>query len=113
MVLDLTTNEHQPLLGMVRAILGVREVGLETEDFILVFAAHEIDTLLCLGLHTGNASVSLYLAELLESVPAMPRYRPVLPSPSWQNPSAHRSAASAPAAANCPRYHSLAHYLLS
>jgi hypothetical protein len=28
MVLDLTTNEHQPLLGTVRAILGLREVGL-------------------------------------------------------------------------------------
>ena len=61
MVLDLMPNEHQPLLGTVRAILGLREVGLETEDLILVFAAHEIDTLLCLGLHTGNASVSLNL----------------------------------------------------
>jgi hypothetical protein len=60
MVLDLTTNEHQPLLGTVRAILGLPEVRLETDDFMLVFALHEIDTLLCLCLHTGNASVSLY-----------------------------------------------------
>ena len=56
MVLDLTTNEHQPLLGTVCAILGLLEVRLETEDFMLVFALHEIDTLLCLCLHTGKAS---------------------------------------------------------
>ena len=60
MVLDLMPNEHQPLLGTVRAILGLREVGLDTDDFIVVFASHDIDTLLCLGLHTGNASVSLH-----------------------------------------------------
>jgi hypothetical protein len=35
MFFNLTTNEHHPLLGTVRAIFGLREVGLETEDFIL------------------------------------------------------------------------------
>ena len=61
MVLDFTTNQSQPLFGTVCAILRLREVGLETYDFILLFALHEIDTLLCLGLHTGNASVGLCL----------------------------------------------------
>ena len=61
MVLDLTTNPHQPLLGTVCAILRLREVDLETYDFFLVFSPHEIDPVLCLGLHAGNASVSLNL----------------------------------------------------
>jgi hypothetical protein len=56
-ILDLTTNEHPPLLGALRAVLGFSEVGLET----FVFASHDIDTLLCLGLHSRNASVSLHL----------------------------------------------------
>jgi hypothetical protein len=60
-VLYLTTNEHQPLLGTVRAILGLPQLGLQTEDFMLVCASHEIDTFLCVGLHTANASVSLHL----------------------------------------------------
>jgi hypothetical protein len=54
MFFNLTTNEHHPLLGTVRAIFGLREVGLETEDFILVFASDDVDTLLCLGLHSVN-----------------------------------------------------------
>jgi hypothetical protein len=57
MFFNLTTNEHHPLLGTVRAIFGLREVGLETEDFILVFASDDVDTLLCLGLHSVNTSV--------------------------------------------------------
>ncbi len=61
MFFNLTTNEHLPLLGTVRAIFGLREVGLETEDFILVFASDDVDTLLCLGLHSVNTSVSLHL----------------------------------------------------
>ena len=61
MFFNLTTNEHHPLLGTVRAILGLPEVRLETDDFMLVFALHEIDTLLCLGLHSVNTSVSLHL----------------------------------------------------
>jgi len=61
MVLDFTTNQSQPLFGTVCAILRLREVGLETYDFFLVFAPHEIDTVLCLCLHPGNASVSLNL----------------------------------------------------
>ena len=61
MVLDFTTNQSQPLFGTVCAILRLREVCLETYDFFLVFAPHEIDTVLCLGLHAGNASVSLNL----------------------------------------------------
>ena len=60
MLFNLTTNEHQPLLGMIRAIFGLREVGFEAENFVLVFASDDIDTLLCVGLHTGNASVSLH-----------------------------------------------------
>jgi hypothetical protein len=59
MFLDLTTNAHQPLLGTVCAILRLRKVGLETYDFVLLFAPHEIDPVLCLGLHAGHASVSL------------------------------------------------------
>jgi hypothetical protein len=61
MFFNLTTNEHHPLLGTVRAIFGLREVGLETEDFILVFASDDVDTLVCLGLHSVNTSVSLHL----------------------------------------------------
>jgi hypothetical protein len=61
MFFNLTTNEHLPLLGTVRAIFGLREVGLETEDFILVFASDYVDTLLYLGLHSINTSVSLNL----------------------------------------------------
>ena len=60
MFFNLTTNQHQPLLGMIRAIFGLREVGLEAENFVLVFASDDIDTLLCVGLHTGNASVRLH-----------------------------------------------------
>jgi hypothetical protein len=60
MLFNLTTNEHQPLLGMIRAIFGLREVGFEAENFVLVFASDDIDTLLCVGLHTGNASVRLH-----------------------------------------------------
>jgi hypothetical protein len=39
MVLDLTTNEDQPLLGTVGAIVGLHEVGLQTEDLIVDFAS--------------------------------------------------------------------------
>jgi hypothetical protein len=60
-VLDLMMKEHHPLFGTVGAIFGLREVGLEAENFVLVFALDDIDTLLCGGLHTGNASVSLPL----------------------------------------------------
>ena len=60
MLFNLTTNEHQPLLDMIRAIFGLREVGLEAENFVFVFALDDIDTLLCVGLHTGNASLSLH-----------------------------------------------------
>jgi hypothetical protein len=61
MVFDLTTNEHQPLLGTVRATLGLLQVGLEAEDFILVFASDDFDTLLCPGLHSANTSIRLHL----------------------------------------------------
>jgi hypothetical protein len=61
MFFNLTTNERHPLLGTVRAIFGLREVSLETDDFILVFASDDVDTLLCLGLHSVNTSVSLHL----------------------------------------------------
>ena len=61
MFFNLTTNEHHPLLGTVRVIFSLREVGLETEDFILVFASDDVDTLLCLGLHSVNTSVGLHL----------------------------------------------------
>ena len=60
MFFNLTTNEHHPLLGTVRAIFSLREVGLETEDFILVLS-DDIDTLLCLDLHSVNTSVGLHL----------------------------------------------------
>jgi hypothetical protein len=60
MFFNLTTNEHHPLLGTVRAIFGLHEVGLEAENFVLVFASDDIDTLVCVGLHTGNASVRLH-----------------------------------------------------
>jgi hypothetical protein len=43
------------------AILGLSEIVLETEDFILVFASDDIGTLLCLGLHSVNTIVSLHL----------------------------------------------------
>jgi len=56
MFFNLTTNEHQPLLGTFRAMLGLREVGLETDDFILVFASHEIDPFLWLGLPLPRGS---------------------------------------------------------
>ena len=59
MVFDLTTNQHCPLLGTVRAILGLCEVGLEAENFILVFALDDVDTLLCLGLHSVDTSIGL------------------------------------------------------
>jgi hypothetical protein len=61
MVFDLTTNAHYPLLGTIRAILGLYEVGLEAEDFFLVFASDDLDTLLCLGLHSVDTSISLHL----------------------------------------------------
>jgi hypothetical protein len=60
MFFNFTTNEHHPLLGMIRAIFGLREVGLEAENFVPVFASDDIDTLLCVGLYTGNASVRLH-----------------------------------------------------
>ena len=60
----LTVNRPKALnalnLGMVRAIFGLREVGLEAENFVPVFASDDIDTLLCVRLHGGNASVSLH-----------------------------------------------------
>jgi hypothetical protein len=37
------------LLGTVCAVFGLCEVGHEADDFILVFASDDIDTLLCLG----------------------------------------------------------------
>ena len=61
MVFDLTTNQHCPLLGTVRAILGLCEVGLEAENFILVFPLGDVGTFLCLGLHRVDTSVSLLL----------------------------------------------------
>jgi hypothetical protein len=60
MFFNLTTNKHHPLLGMIRAIFGLREVGLKTKNFVLGFASDDIDTLLCVGLHTGNASVHVH-----------------------------------------------------
>jgi len=61
MVFDLTTNEHCPLLGTIRAIVGLCEVGLKAKNFILVFASDDVDTLLCLGLHSVHTSVSRLL----------------------------------------------------
>ena len=54
MFFNLTTNEHPPLLGMIRAIFSLREVSLEAENFVLVLASDYIDTLLCVSLHTGT-----------------------------------------------------------
>jgi hypothetical protein len=52
-----------PVVGLETedAIFGLSEVCLETEDFILVLASDDIGTLLCLGLHSVNTSVSLHL----------------------------------------------------
>jgi hypothetical protein len=61
MVLDLATNEDQPLLGTVGAIVGLHEVGLQTEDLIVDFASHEINRLFSLSLRSGNASFTLNL----------------------------------------------------
>jgi hypothetical protein len=61
MVLDLTTNELQPLLGALSSIFEFREASLKTDDLIVNFTSHEIDTLLCLTLRSGHASFNLNL----------------------------------------------------
>jgi hypothetical protein len=65
-ILDLTTNVHPPLLGPLCAIFGLREVGLEAENFVLVFASDDIDTLLCVGLYTGKRGACIGLDEVIE-----------------------------------------------
>jgi hypothetical protein len=64
MIFDLTTNEHYPLLGTIRAILCLCKGGLEAENFILDFASDEIDTLLRLGFYRVDTSVSFHLDAL-------------------------------------------------